>query len=195
MEIATGGAPGPMPYFQQYHLLMALLVIWKKGSIGRKQLSLELSMGEGSIRSMLKHLTKAGLVRTERSGNVITPAGREMLDELAIEVVPIEGGASSVGRVDVAVVVPGKGNLVTDGFSQRDAAVRAGARGATTLVFRNRGLTFPPDHEPTEDQAVLHQLGEVMGSSLHYNDVVIIGTADNGTNAMKGALAAAMDLL
>ncbi len=126
MEIATGGAPGPMPYFQQYHLLMALLLIREKGYIGRKQLSRELSMGEGSIRSMLRRLTKAGLVRTERSGNVITPAGGEMLNDIGIEMISIEGGESSVGTKDVAVIVPGKGNFVTDGFSQRDAAVRAG---------------------------------------------------------------------
>ncbi len=195
MEIATAGAPGPMPYFQQYHLLMALLVIRKKGSIGRKQLSRELSMGEGSVRSMLRRLTKAGLVKTERSGNVITPAGEEMLTDIGIEVIPIEGGESSVGTEDVAVIVPGKGNSITDGFSQRDAAVRAGALGATTLVYRNEGLTFPPDQEPMQDQGVLHQLKNVMRSPFKDDDVVIIGTADNGTNATKGALAAAMDLL
>ncbi|MDP7266337.1 MAG: DUF4443 domain-containing protein [Candidatus Thermoplasmatota archaeon] len=195
MEIATGGAPGPMPYFQQYHLLMALLLIREKGYIGRKQLSRELSMGEGSIRSMLRRLTKAGLVRTERSGNVITPAGGEMLNDIGIEMISIEGGESSVGTKDVAVIVPGKGNFVTDGFSQRDAAVKAGALGATTLVFRNGGLTFPPDQEPMQDQAVLHQLKNVMRSTLRDNDVVIIGTADSGTNATIGALAAAMELL
>jgi len=195
MEIATGGAAGPMPYFQQYHLLMALLVIREKGSIGRKQLSREMSMGEGSIRSMLGRLKKTGLVRTERSGNVMTPAGDKMLDDLAIEVIPIEGGASSVGREDVAVIVPGKGDLITDGFSQRDAAVRAGARGATTLIFRKEELTFPPDHEPMEDETVLHQLRKVMRFPLRDDDVIIIGTADNGKNATKGALAAAIDLL
>ena len=195
MEIAAGGAPGPMPNFQQYHLLMALIVIREKGSIGRKQLSVELAMGEGSIRSMLGRLTKAGLVKTERSGNVITPAGNGMLDDLAIEVVSIEGGVSSVGREDVAVIIPGKGDLITDGFSQRDAAVRAGALGATTLVFRNGGLTFPPDKGTKEGAIVLQQLRNMINSSFRDGDVVIIGTSDNGKNATKGALAAAMDLL
>ena len=195
MKIATGGAAGPMPYFQQYHLLMALLMIRKKGSIGRIQLSRELSMGEGSVRSMLGRLKKAGLVRTEKSGNMITTAGNEMLDDLAVEVVPIKGGASSLGREDVAVIIPRKGNRITDGFSQRDAAVRAGAMGATTLIFRNGRLTFPPDHETMEDGSVLKQLMKGRESPLRDDDVIIIGTADDVTKAMKGALAAAMDIL
>lgn len=197
MEIAANSnAPGPMPQFRQHHLLLALLTIRDRGAIGRKALSKAMKIGEGSIRSILERLTRAGYVRTERKGNMLTVEGEELLEKTGLRIVVINEEGISVGKCDVAVIVPGSGQIITDGFAQRDAAVRAGALGATTLIHREGGLFFP-DGERMRDQKKLRgQLteGSVTGG-LNEGDTVIIGTADDDNTALSGALAAAMDIL
>ena len=196
MEIGKSTASGPMPLFQEYHLLMALLVIRDRGPLGRKQLSRDVEIGEGSVRSILKRLIRANYITTERNGNVITAEGSRFMEELGLEVISVRGGDISLGDCDVAVLVPGAGERIPDGFSQRDAAVRAGARGATTLVFRDGGLIFPMDGRHLNDDGILSQFCDAYERwPLEEDDVIIIGTADDEKNATKGALAAALDIL
>ncbi len=196
MRIGKSIASGPMPLFQDYHLLMALLVIRDRGPLGRKQLSRDVEIGEGSVRSILKRLTRANYIKTERKGNVITEEGSRFLEELGLEVISVRGGDISLGDCDVAVLVPGTGERITDGFSQRDAAVRAGARGATTLVFRDGNLIFPMDGRHLDDDGILSKFSDAYERwPLEENDVIIIGTADDEKNAIKGALAAALVIL
>ena len=196
MEIGKNPASGPMPLFEQYHLLMALLVIREKGPIGRKQLSSNIGIGEGSVRSILKRLIGTNYITTERKGNAITGEGLKFLEELGLIVIAVKGGEISLGDCDVAVLVPGAGDRITDGFSQRDAAVRAGARGATTLVFRHGALIFPMDGRLLRDENILSQFRDASERwPLGENDVIIIGTADDETKATKGALAAAIDIV
>ncbi len=185
-----------MPLFQQYHLLLALLEIRERGYAGRKQLAKEMGVGEGSIRSILGRLKRAGYVRTERKGNSLTPRGHELLGSLGLTVLSITGGEISVGECDVAVVISGYGDRVLDGFTQRDAAVRAGARGATTLLYRKGGLYFPDGERMRGEEGLMDQLMAGMEArGLMDGDVVIIGTADQEMAALKGALAAALDMM
>jgi len=196
MEIGKSTASGPMPLFQEYHLLMALLVIRDRGPLGRKQLSRDVEIGEGSVRSILKRLIRANYITTERNGNVITAEGSRFMEELGLEVISVRGGDISLGDCDVAVLVPGAGERITDGFSQRDAAVRAGARGATTLVFQDGDLIFPMDGRHLNDDGILSQFRDAYERwPLKENDVIIIGTANDEKNATKGALAAALDIM
>ena len=195
MEIVKIVPAGPMPLFTQYHLLMALLLLREREPMGRKNLSESMELGEGSIRSLLKRLIREGLVTTERRGNLLTPAGKELLERTGVIVVPIDGGALSVGSVDVGVLVPAAADNISDGFSQRDAAVRAGAMGATTLVMNGGKLVFPLEGRPLENGSILDQLQGLPRWPLKEKDVIIIGTDSNHIGAEKGALAAAVEIL
>lgn len=196
MEIVREVAVGPKPLFSQYHLLMTLLLIREKGPVGRKNLSREMAIGEGSMRSILDRLKKAKYVITEKNGNVLAPPGRELLNKIGIEMFPIEGGILSLGETDAAVLVSHGRSRISDGFAQRDAAVRAGARGATTLVINAGRLSFPPDGRPLDDEYILDQFRRNSPRwPLREDDVMIIGTADDLIGAQKGALAAAVEIL
>ena len=70
-------------------------------------------------------------------------------------------------------------------------AVRAGASGATSLVFKNGKLIFPGGTtEP--DQERLYPLFSVF--NIEENDLIIIGTAHSYEMAERGAISAALSL-
>jgi hypothetical protein len=99
-----------------------------------------------------------------------------------------------VGDFDVAVLVRGRAERVKDGLRQRDEAVKAGAAGATTLVFRGGRLLMPPE---TDLDTGYPQLARQVRAAfeLREGDVIVIGSAGDLRAAEDGALAAAVDLL
>jgi hypothetical protein len=94
----------------------------------------------------------------------------------------------------VAVLVRGKAKNVKDGLRQRDEAVKAGAAGATTLVFRNGRILMPPE---TDMDSSYPQLARQIRAAfeLREGDVIVIGSAGDLRAAEDGALAASVDLL
>jgi ribosomal protein S25 len=49
-------APGPAPAFNEAHVVKALEMIDKYQTVGRIKLSKEMGLGEGTTRTLLKHL-------------------------------------------------------------------------------------------------------------------------------------------
>ena len=79
-------------------------------------------------------------------------------------------------------------SMIKDGIAQRDAAIRMGASGATTLLFKDNKFLIPQtDFDSLKDE---HQLSEQMIKNLHPQDgdVIIIGS-DNYSR-MKAEFAA-----
>jgi hypothetical protein len=79
-------------------------------------------------------------------------------------------------------------------LEQRDAAIMAGAKGATTLVFTKNRLTIPGTEEDVSksDPSLLTSLSKL---SLNEGDVIILGSADEKIRAELGAKTAALELL
>ena len=98
----------------------------------------------------------------------------------------------TVGAYDYAVLVKGVTSQVKSGIEQRDSALMAGAKGATTLVYR--GNQF---HVPGVDvvPSVLLVRELLCRLKPEEGDVVIIGTADSILKAELGAKSAALELL
>ncbi|NYT12347.1 MAG: DUF2111 domain-containing protein [Methanomassiliicoccales archaeon] len=82
-------------------------------------------------------------------------------------------------------------HLIALGCDQRDEAVRAGAAGATTLVFRDGELSFPGDsqHPPKEQLRPLVEAFEI-----EENDVIIVGSGLSYDVAERGAVSASLAL-
>ena len=94
-----------------------------------------------------------------------------------------------IAPIEEAVV-----SKVTNGIEQRDSAVRAGASGAVTLIFRQGRLFMPPPAkiESKEWPEISRQLLELF--QPEENDVIIIGGADTEEKAEQGARAASWTL-
>ncbi len=185
-------APGRAPEFTPAHVLIALLVI-KERSPGRKQLSADLRLGEGTIRNLLRRLADEGLVSSTRRGVELTAEGEGLLAELAecIRGTPAPRSHLTLGEYNHAVLVAGGAQKVRLGVEQRDHALISGASGATTLVYVDGGLEVPALPDAVEEAVA----ESIIGLGPRDGDAVIIGTADDAFAAKLGAYAAGLELL
>jgi len=196
-RVSSKIAPGRFPSFAEAHVLKALEEISLEKSVGRLKLSRDLCLGEGETRTLVKHLKNEGLIEVSKSGISLSEAGRKLLLSLRTvlsEQVAIPSTPLTVERFNFAVRVTGMKNSVRYGLEQRDAAIMAGAKGATTLVFTKNGLTLPGTGEDVSRSGsdVIAALSKL---SLKEGDVVIIGSADEKIRAELGAKTAALELL
>jgi predicted transcriptional regulator len=196
-RVAAKIAPGRFPSFVEAHVIEALEDISSLGTVGRLKLSNDLDMGEGEARTLIKHLKNEGLIEVSKSGISLSAAGKKFLSSLrGVLSVQVEMPSTplTVGRFNVAVRVAGMKDCVKYGLEQRDSAIMAGAKGATTLIFTKNRLTMPSAGEgvPKGDVSILAALSKL---SLNEGDVIIIGSADEKIKAELGAKTAALELL
>jgi len=85
------------------------------------------------------------------------------------------------------VVVRGAASLVGSGLDVRDAALAAGAAGATTLVVGEDGLSIPSVPEVEVSLSIT--------AELRSGDAVVLGTGGDRISAELGAIAGALRLL
>jgi hypothetical protein len=92
---------------------------------------------------------------------------------------------------NVAILVKGRSQKVKKGLEQRDAAIRAGAKGTTTLVFEDSRLVLPTICQDLakEHPEAFRQITRLMNPEE--KDVIIISSADHSREAEYGALVAA----
>lgn len=182
-------AIGPLPRFAEVHVRRALEIIAEHKAIGRKQLAKMLGVGEGSMRTILNQLKKQGLITSSRGGHALTTKGRHVLGQ-PLKFVKVDAGELTVGKVDVATVVRGAASKVKRGIEQRDEAIKAGADGATVLVFKAGKLQFPDGFRGVDKKFEK----SIRTFGLRNGDVVIIGTDRDVIKAEAGARAAARTL-
>ncbi len=184
-------AIGPLPRFAEVHVQRALELIARHRRIGRKQLAGELGVGEGSVRTILNQLKKRKLITSSRGGHALTAKGKRSLGK-PFEFIQVDIGGLTVGGVDVATAVRGAAARVKRGIEQRDEAIKAGAAGATVLIFRGGKLQFPDGF-----LKVGKKPAEALVKSFNprEGDVIIIGSARDAVKAEEGAKAAARTLL
>ena len=199
-KVAGKIAPGRTPSFIEAHILKALEVIGDEGSIGRIRLSKILGLGEGVTRTLIRHLKREGLIEVSRSGITLSEVGRSILAEVTDRmsgVVSIPESPLTVGPHNVAVLVRGSSANVRYGVEQRDAAVKVGALGATTLLFKDGRLTIPGLADDILDSSEAKAVCRVLIAELNPSegDVIIIGSAMDERTAEIGAKTAAMELL
>jgi DNA-binding PadR family transcriptional regulator len=183
-------AVGPLPRFAEVHIRETLDLIEKYGRVGRKQLAEKLGVGEGSMRTILNMLKKQSLITSSRGGHALTAKGKHFLGK-PLEFVRVDAGDLTVGEVDVATIVRGASAKIKRGIEQRDEAIKAGAAGATVLIFKNCKLQFP-------DRFI--EVGKKVSETIiktlkpQEGDAIVIGTADDVVSAEAGARTAARTL-
>jgi len=182
-------AVGPLPRFAEVHIRETLDLIEKYGRVGRKQLAEKLGVGEGSMRTILNMLKKQSLITSSRGGHALTARGKRFLGK-PLEFVRVDAGDLTVGEVDVATIVRGASAKIKRGIEQRDEAIKAGANGATALVFKAGKLQFPDGFRGVDKK--FEKSIETFG--LRNGDVLIIGTGRDAIKAEAGARAAARTL-
>ncbi len=185
LELASrGGAP----LFQPFHILKALWHIRQIEIIGRKELSAKLDIGEGSTRKLISYLEEKDWASSTRQGISLTSSGNKLLDGIGILASEVHTHDLTVDEHDFAVRLKNSSDLVGKGIEQRDEAMKAGATGATTLVYRDR-LSLSDDPDKDCGMPVLcRKLTEIF--NLASGDVLIVGSGPTLASAEDGAFAA-----
>jgi len=191
-------APGRTPSFTEAHVVKALEIIGSEEVVGRIRLSKELGLGEGTTRTLVKHLKNEGIIEVSKYGITLSEHGKKMFSDLkskTSEGIEVPHSPLTVGPFNIAVLVRGMAHKIKQGLEQRDAAIKAGALGATTLIFSRNKLTMPSSEEdvfkgmPSIHDMLVSKLGP------KENDVIIIGSGENKPSAEIGAKMAALELL
>jgi predicted transcriptional regulator len=194
--LTKGKAPGPNPSFSTFHFLLGIEIIGEK-SIGRNKLAEELEIGEGVARTLIGRLKDENLILISKTGCSLTDKGLKLFNEYRsmIRKVRIEKNELAFADYSFAALVKNSGHKVKTGIEQRDAAVMAGAKGATTMLLQKGQLVFPSvsrnlrsDFPKASDQ-IMRLL------KPQENDAIVVVSSEDSKKAERGALAAAWTLL
>jgi len=191
-------APGRTPTFTQAHIIQALEILGAGEPVGRIRLSKILGLGEGETRTLVRHLRNEGIIEISRAGITLSRLGKKLLSDLRSilsEEIEVPESPLTVGPHNIALLVKGTAHSVKYGLEQRDAAIKAGALGATTLIFRDGRLTMPGVSEDVFRG--IQSLHKLLMARLkpEENDVIIIGSAEDKRTAGFAAKTAALKLL
>jgi hypothetical protein len=181
-KVASRYAPSRALSFDVVHVFATLQTIENTGRTSRDALSAGLELGEGTVKTLVKHMKMHGLVQTTNGGTKMTAKGRGICKGL-LSAMPLEMSlprcSVALGKFNYAVLVREFGFAVRSGIEQRDAAIKMGATGATTLLFKEGKFVMPASShdslkkEPRVRGMILERLRPQEG------DVIIIGSADS----------------
>jgi len=131
------------------------------------------------------------MIKTSNAGTILSEEGERIISQI-LQHIPketiIPKSFLTVGKFNYAVLVKNIANSIRSGIEQRDIAIKSGAMGATTLIFKDGKFLVPKTNfnalaEESKIQKVL-----VRNLRPNDNDVIIIGS-DN-TNKQNAEIAA-----
>jgi hypothetical protein len=200
-QIASKYAPSRMLSFDLVHIFKVFQLLNRNDHVSRALLCQELSLGEGSIRTLHKHLKMHGLIQSTNHGTTLTEKG-QIVSAALVHSIPFETKmpkcSLTIGEYNYAVLLKNASFFIKSGVEQRDAAIKTGAIGATTIIFKDKfmmPMISQSKKDPSKTLNLDADVSEFLLHNLHpeNNDVIIIGS-DNQTflNAEFGAKNAAL---
>jgi hypothetical protein len=180
-EISGRYAPSRILSFDITHVYKTLQLIETRGHISRDLLCRELNLGEGSIKTLVKHLMMQNMIETSNAGTKMSDKGKKFFTELH-SAIPTECRipkcSIAFGKFNYAILLKNLSSAIKLGIEQRDAVIKAGGIGATTLLFRKGKFTMPSTNmdslkkEPQIYKLLIEELNP------KDDDVVIIASSD-----------------
>ncbi len=183
---------GPTPKFSDYHVWKAFESLSGVEPIGRKKLSQKLGIGEGSTRTILTMMQDQNMITIGKGGICLTDKGMDFKKSVNMDIADISISDITIGDKDCAVRVPRMARNVKFGCEERDAAIKSGATGATTLIYSGGKLIFPGSEYPV-DSDIETKIRNVF--NLKNDDVIIIGTGQTRESAEIGAVVAGLTIM
>ena len=155
-----------------------------KNPVGRKTISELLGLGEGSVRTLLRKLSKMNLIESSQRGHTLSDKGRELVERLSRAFSEVHAVGKVEGYSAYAIVVRNPPEFKS--IELRDEAVRFFAKGAMILVVKNGEVVFPEDGRPLRE--TMPELAERLSVlRSEEGDMVVVTWAENPADAMKSA--------
>ena len=180
-QISGKYAPSRILSFDMAHIFKALQLIETRGHISRVLLCEELNLREGSIKTLVKHLKMKGMIETSNAGTKMSNKGKKFFEELQSSIpkeCTIPKCSIALGKFNYAILLKQLSFAVKSGIEQRDAAIRMGAIGATTLLFRNGMFMMPATHYYSLKKELQVQKLLIEKLNPEVDDLIIIGSDD-----------------
>ena len=180
-QISGKYAPSRILSFDMAHIFKALQLIETRGHISRVLLCEELNLREGSIKTLVKHLKMKGMIETSNAGTKMSNKGKKFFEELQSSIpkeCTIPNCSIALGKFNYAILLKQLSFAVKSGIEQRDAAIRMGAIGATTLLFRNGMFMMPATHYYSLKKELQVQKLLIEKLNPEVDDLIIIGSDD-----------------
>ncbi|MBR7152226.1 MAG: hypothetical protein IKD00_00570 [Candidatus Methanomethylophilaceae archaeon] len=162
----------------------------RRRRIGRNELSQFTGMEESVIRGITGKLTELGFLDTTRGGSVLSPLGVDFIDALGVSLLHLKYTDSAFGIHQVTLRVRDMSDRVVFGVEQRDAALKSGGDGCTTIFYRNDQLLMPPNWNVDENTPELSE--QIRRYDLRENDLILIGGSNIGLRQAGAAVNSAM---
>ena len=145
-KVATRYAPSRVLSYDMVHVFKTLQLINDNGHVSRENLCGELELGEGTVRTLVRHLKMQGLVESSNAGTKMSKEGKSFFSELLCYLpfeMPVSKCKITLGKHNYAILIKEMKSSIKSGIEQRDAAVKIGASGATTLLFKDNRFLIP----------------------------------------------------
>jgi len=178
---------GIRPSFTTYHIYQVLESLYVDEPLGRPALLRRVRIGEASMKTLLRRLHDAGLIRSKKpEGTRLTGSGRKLIEKLIDKLVVVNhltaedicggcSGAAVIARKDAAE------NILDFGVVQvRDEVVREGAYGAILLIYK-RTLLLPTPQEMTNFEGFALEKELKALNILRDGDVVVVALCTSRT--------------
>ena len=184
LKVAGKYAPSRNISFDVAHILKALQLIEKRGHASRELLSRELALGEGIIKTLIKHLKMQNMIYTANSGTKMTEKGKSIFPHISSSIpaeINVPKCSVALGKFNYAVLLKQFNFAIKSGIEQRDAAIKMGAKGATTLLYKDRGFVMPSidgTFNPLQKEPEICKLLINRLQPIEEGDVIIIGSDD-----------------
>jgi hypothetical protein len=180
-EISGRYAPSRILSFDIAHVFKALQLIETKGHTSRDELCKELNLGEGSVKTLVKHLMMENMIETSNAGTKMSDKGKKLFAEL-LSSIPAECKipkcSIALGKFNYAILLKQLSVAIKLGIEQRDAAIKVGGVGATTLLFKKGKFVIPVTNiDSLKKEPQVHRL-LIKELSPEDGDAVIIASSD-----------------
>lgn len=196
-ELVRPTYPGPSISFSMVDGLRALMELGAD-DLGRERLAKNLGMGNGAVRTLIKRLERVGLIEKGKGGCKLTKKGQSVFGVLRarIKIGETNGGPLSTDRYTETILIRGGAISVKTGLEQRDAAIREGATGATSLILKSGKFVILGGSRDCE-QDFPSLLWEKLRTNLRPvdGDLIIICSGSSKQVATKGAFSVAWTAL
>ena len=183
IKVTDRYAPSRTISFDVVHIFKSLQLIERKGHVSRDILSIELGLGQGIIKTLIKHLKMQKMIYTTNSGTKMTEKGKsifsQLLTSMPVEMI-IPRCSVALGKFNYAVLLKQFNFAIKSGIEQRDAAIKIGAKGATTLLYKDAKFIMPSNmtYDPLRKEPQIRTLLIERFYPLEEGDAVIIGSDD-----------------
>jgi hypothetical protein len=183
-KVAGKYAPSRNISFGIVHIFKTLQLIENRGHVSRGLLSKELALGGGVVKTLIKRLKMQDMIHTTKSGTIMTEKGKSIYSHLRSSVpaeLSVPKCSVALGKFNYAILLKQFNFAIKSGIEQRDAAIKMGAKGATTLLYKS-GRFVMPSTEGTLDP--LHAEPEIRNllinrmQPIEDGDSIIIGSDD-----------------